>query len=133
MFSWMRVNSIPLGGLIFSLIGLVYSLLVSFTGAELLCLTSGCSAVGELRIFGISPWWAACVLFLVIFVLCILRMRSLAYVFALLFILGDCLFLVLMFFIAPCLTCLLAALIIFMNVIVDVAYKFVDPRITYNK
>ena len=113
MFLWMRVDNIPVGGLIFSLMGLMYSLLVSFTGTDSLCLTSGCNVVSELRIFGISPWWAACVLFQVIFFLCLFRLRSFAYILALLFILGDCLFLALMLFIAPCFSCLLVALVIF--------------------
>lgn len=109
-----RAFNLPVAGLIFSILGLVYCLLMSLgVGVEAICLTSGCALVADVRIAGISPWWAATALFGLMTLFSIFRLRALAYGVALLFLMGDCLFLLLMIFIAPCTSCLLVALLIF--------------------
>ncbi len=109
-----RSSMVPVLGLILSIIGLVYVLVMSVNaGREALCLTSGCTVVSDFKIFGISPWWAAALIFAAITVMCVLRMRLFAKVLASAFLFGDCIFLIIMFFIAPCTNCLGAALIIF--------------------
>jgi hypothetical protein len=106
----------PVAGLILSLLGLLFSLLMSFDlGPELLCLTSGCTAVRDFKILGISPWWASSAIFLIIALLCFCRLRLFANILCILFLLGDCLLLTVMLFIAPCSSCLAAGVIIFLT------------------
>lgn len=105
---------LPLAGFIFSVLGAVYSILMALgIATEAVCLTSGCTMVKDLKVFGLSPWWWAFAAFTLSSVLCLLRLRALAYVLSVLFLLGDCVFLLVMIFIAPCTSCLLAALLIF--------------------
>lgn len=113
-FSRYRAQFIPVAALVFSAIGVIYSLTMSFgLGSEALCLTSGCEIVQDFRMFGIPPWWAAAVMFAALAVLCFLRMRLAARLLAAAFLFGDCLFLIVMFFVAPCTSCLIGGLIIF--------------------
>jgi hypothetical protein len=109
-----RSLSIPVPGLIFSLLGLGWCIFMSLgIGTELVCITSGCQVVENVRIFGISPWWAATALFGLMTLLALLRLRTLAALVALFFLLGDCLFLLVMLFLAPCTNCLILALLLF--------------------
>lgn len=109
-----RSLSIPVPGLIFSLLGLGWCIFMSLgIGTELVCITSGCQVVENVRIFGISPWWAAVALFGLMSLIALLRLRALASLVALFFLLGDCLFLLVMLFLAPCTNCLILALILF--------------------
>lgn len=109
-----RIQSLPVPGLIFSILGLVYSLIMSFgIGDDIFCLTSGCSIVNGFTVLGLSPWWISAAMFLLIAICCFMRLRTFAYSLASAFVLGDCLFLLTMFFIAPCTSCLGVALLIF--------------------
>ncbi|MCL1915988.1 MAG: hypothetical protein FWG17_04705 [Desulfovibrionaceae bacterium] len=111
---WNALLSRPLPGLIFSVLGLTYCLFMSFApGAELLCLSSGCAASRALRVAGISPWWAASLIFFLLAGLCALRLRLAARSLAALFLAGDILFLLAMAGIGPCASCLFVALLIF--------------------
>ncbi|MCL1889111.1 MAG: hypothetical protein FWF99_01215, partial [Desulfovibrionaceae bacterium] len=111
---WNALLSRPLPGLVFSVLGLAYCLFMSFApGAELLCLSSGCAATRAFRVAGISPWWAAALIFFLLAGLCALRLRRAAGILAALFLAGDALFLLAMTGIGPCAGCLLAALLIF--------------------
>lgn len=113
-FSRYKSQFMPVSGFVFSIIGLIYSLIMSFgIGAEALCLTSGCAIVQDFKIFGISPWWAASLMFAIIAALCFFHMRVAARILASLFLAGDCVFLLAMFFVAPCTSCLGAAFLIF--------------------
>lgn len=113
-FSRYRSQFIPVAALVFSIIGLIYSLIMSLgIGREALCLTSGCEIIQDFRMFGISPWWASAVMFAVLGTLCFLRMRLVARLFAAVFLAGDCVFLIIMFFVAPCSSCLIGGLLIF--------------------
>lgn len=110
-----RTHYIPVAGTIISIIGFIYSLFMTFEiGQDVLCLTTGCTVVRDFKIFGVSPWLLSSALFLLIAVLCIFRWRVPARFVANFFLLGDCLFLLLMTFIAPCVNCLGVALIIFL-------------------
>lgn len=113
-FSRYRSQFIPVGALVISVIGFVYSLVMSFgLAADSLCMTSGCEIVEDFRAFGISPWWASTLIFAALAALCFLRMRLASRLLAGLFLAGDCVFLLIMFFIAPCTTCLIGGFIIF--------------------
>lgn len=114
MFARHRSQFIPIAGLVSAVIGFTYSLLMSVGVAqETFCLNSGCAIVQDFRVFGISPWWAASVFFALIAILCFVRFRRAARILAMFFLAGDCLFLLLMLFIAPCSSCLIGAVIIF--------------------
>ena len=105
----------PWPALLLSLVGLAWSLLLSFNLApESVCFSSGCAALQDFKLYGISPWWAAAFIFGLTTLLCALRLRLFARLLAGLFLLGDCLFLAAMLFIAPCANCLVAALLIFL-------------------
>ncbi|MDL2307416.1 hypothetical protein LJC48_05250 [Desulfovibrio sp. OttesenSCG-928-C06] len=109
-----RSFTIPVPGLIFSIIGLLYCVFMSVgVGTDVVCLTSGCTLVDDVRIFGISPWWAAALLFGIMTVLSIFRLRALAHYLALIMLLGDLVFMLAMIFLAPCTSCLIAAILIF--------------------
>lgn len=111
-----RSQFVPVPGLILAVLGLLYSLFLSFDlGQELLCLSSGCAVVRDFKIYGFSPWWGAALIFVGIAILCFLRLRLFANILATLFLLGDFLFLAAMFFVAPCTSCLGAALLIFLT------------------
>ena len=113
-FSRYRSQFIPVAALVISAIGLAYSLVMSFGfAAEALCLTSGCTIIQDFRVYGISPWWAAALAFAILAALCFFRMRWGARLLASLFLVGDCVFLLIMFFIAPCSSCLIGGFIIF--------------------
>lgn len=114
LFSRYKSQFIPVAAFVFSVIGLIYSLIMAFGfAAETLCLTSGCTIVQDFKVVGISPWWGAAVMFALLAALCFFRMRFLARLLASLFLVGDCVFLIIMFFIAPCSSCLLGGFIIF--------------------
>lgn len=114
LFARHRSQFLPVAGLVFSVIGFIYSLVMSLgVGADALCITSGCAVVQDFRVFGISPWWASAFMFALLGALCFLRMRLAARLVAAAFLAGDCVFLILMFFVAPCVTCLIGGFIIF--------------------
>jgi hypothetical protein len=107
---------IPVPGLILAIFGLAYSLFLSFDlGQDALCLSSGCTVVRDFKIYGFSPWWGSALIFAILAILCFLRLRLFANILATLFLLGDFFFLAAMFFIAPCINCLGAALLIFLT------------------
>ncbi|MDR1243157.1 MAG: hypothetical protein LBM00_10330 [Deltaproteobacteria bacterium] len=109
-----RSANIPVFGLLFSLLGLAWS--VFFTvgiGTDAVCVTSGCAVVENERIAGISPWWVADALFFLMALFAVLRLRVAAHFIAALFLAGDCVFLALMLFLAPCASCLVLALLLF--------------------
>ncbi|MDR2504150.1 MAG: hypothetical protein LBD82_07215 [Deltaproteobacteria bacterium] len=115
-FTGYRDQFISMPGLILSLLGLAYSLFMAFSpDAEILCLTSGCDIVRDFKIAGVSPWRLAVADFAVLAALCLLRLRSPAAMLAWLSLFVDCFFLLIMFFIAPCASCLVAALFIFLT------------------
>lgn len=113
-FSRYRSQFIPVAALVFSAIGFVYCIIMSFgLGADTLCTSSGCAIVEDFRVFGISPWWAATLIFAAMTAMCFFRMRLGARFVVSFFLVGDCIFLAIMFFVAPCTSCLIAGLIIF--------------------
>ncbi len=99
------------GGLIAALIGLAFcaSMILGFSKA--LCITAGCSLLEGVQVGGISLWWFGGAGFLLLGALCLLPYASLARFASALALAIDCLLLLIMLFIAPCLPCLVAGLL----------------------
>lgn len=110
--SMSQQNSPSWGALLFALAGAAYcAVLASPMQESLPCPSSGCFLFKDVSVAGISLWWFGTAAFILLALLCIARYRSAAYVFSALCLAGDCGLLTLMFFTAPCLTCLGAALL----------------------
>ncbi len=106
----------PSGGALFSIAGFCYCLFAaSAWGQSVLCLTSGCALFVKVLIFGFSPWEWGAAAFLLIFLLCLKRKVRAAFILAWLMLFLDCLFLLYMLFIAPCVSCLGAAVLMALN------------------
>lgn len=133
-----RYSSLPLpmGGLVLSLLGLVFCLAVaSGVGNDALCFTEGCALIKEITVWGISLWWFGVAAFALLSLICFFRQRALAYLFASLFLLVDCALLILMFFLAPCVNCLVAGLLFFcvwMALSWRSSSMLVSPRIVHS-
>jgi thiol-disulfide isomerase/thioredoxin len=113
-----RSSNIPVLGLVFSILGLIWSVFFTIgVGTDSVCITSGCSIIEDNRIAGISPWWAADALFFLMVLFSALRLRIVAQCIAALFLVGDCVFLLIMLFLAPCSSCLVLAVLLFCSFI----------------
>lgn len=99
--------------LIFSLLGLAWCAYISFpTAAPTECATSGCALFRDSRIAGISLWWVGGAYFFTLSILCLKGALGLARLLSLLALLGDAVLLLIMYFTAPCLDCLVVAVFI---------------------
>ncbi|MDL2266811.1 hypothetical protein LJC46_02340, partial [Desulfovibrio sp. OttesenSCG-928-G15] len=99
--------------LFFSLLGLAWCGYISFpTAAPSECATSGCALFKDSRIAGISLWWIGGAYFFTLSILCLKGALGLARLLSLLALLGDAVLLLIMYFTAPCLDCLIVAVFI---------------------
>jgi thiol-disulfide isomerase/thioredoxin len=109
-----KATNIPVPGFIFSLLGFAWSIFLTIgIGTDIVCVSSGCELLKEVRIAGISPWWVADGLFFLMALFSFLRLRSLAQVIAAIFLAGDCIFLFIMLFLSPCISCLIVTVLLF--------------------
>ena len=105
-----RSFSIPWWGVLFALGGLAWCAWMAFpTGHPSPCQTSGCSLFSDGRVGGISLWWVGGACFFLLSLLCLRGMRRAAFALASLAVLLDAFLLIVMFFTAPCLNCLIVA------------------------
>lgn len=105
-----RHLSIPWWGFLFALGGLVWCGWVAFpTGHPSPCFSSGCSLFRDGRMGAVSLWWVGGACFFVLALLCLRGKRRAAYLLASLALFLDALLLLVMFFTAPCLDCLIVA------------------------
>lgn len=101
---------IPRLTLFFALLGLAWCAYISFPAeVQAPCATSGCELFRDSKIAGLSLWWVGGAFFFLIAVVCL---RGKSFLAAKLLALGvflDALLLIVMFFTAPCLDCLIVA------------------------
>ena len=101
---------VPRFALFFALLGLAWCAYISFPAeVQAPCATSGCELFRSTKLVGISLWWIGGAFFFALAAIC-LRGRS--FLAARLLALGiflDAILLIIMFFTAPCLDCLIVA------------------------
>ena len=108
----LQTTRIPWGAFFLALLGGIFCGLEAGPWQELLpCPGSGCRLFRDVAIQGISLWWFGLAGFAAIALLCLWRLRPQAYFAAAVGLFRDILLLVLMFFTAPCISCLGAALL----------------------
>jgi hypothetical protein len=99
--------------LLFALLGLVWCGFVAFpTANPAPCATAGCALFRDSKIAGISLWWVGGAFFFILTILCLRGQRALARMLARLALFLDAILLIIMFFTAPCLDCLVVAALI---------------------
>ena len=109
-----RSHIVPLGCLTLCLLGVAFCLWAHLGNSFALCFTAGCSLYQDTTIAGVSMWWFGLAGFALLALLCLLRLTALAAMAAALGLALDTCLLVLMAFTAPCVNCLIAALILFL-------------------
>ena len=105
-----RRQPISWGSVLLALLATGFCLVQAGPLADALCPSTGCLLFRDVRVAGISLWWVGAGTFACIALLCLLRRTALAFSFVALCLAVDCLLLMVMIFIAPCLSCLGAAL-----------------------
>jgi hypothetical protein len=99
--------------LFFALLGLVWCGFVAFpTANPAPCATAGCALFRDSKIAGVSLWWVGGAFFFILTILCLRGQRVLARLLARLALFLDAILLIIMFFTAPCLDCLVVAALI---------------------
>jgi hypothetical protein len=106
-----RHREILLTPLCLTLLGVVFCLWNVFGNDVSFCVTSGCSLYQDFTIGGISLWWGGVVAFSVLGLLSLVGASGLGRVFAGLVLFGDVCLLSLMILTAPCVSCLLVAIV----------------------
>lgn len=81
-------------------------------GIDTFCTTSGCAITADFTVFGLSLYWFGALGFLLFIGLRLTMGPRLAFYFAATFLLLDVLFLLLMSFMAPCLSCVIVGILI---------------------
>jgi hypothetical protein len=104
---------IPWPALFFALLGLVWCGFVAFpTANPAPCATAGCALFRDSKIAGVSLWWVGGALFFILTILCLRGQRAAARLLARLALFVDAILLIVMYFTAPCLDCLVVAALI---------------------
>ncbi len=96
------------GSISIAVIGVVFCILNAL-GVETFCTTSGCEITEEFSLFGLSLYWFGAVTFVIFMAVRLFMGAKPALVFAATFLFIDVFFLILMSFMAPCLSCLIVA------------------------
>ena len=101
---------VPRLTLLFALLGLAWCFYISFPeNASVPCATSGCELFRDSKIGGVSLWWVGGAFFFVLSAICLRGRSFLAAKLLALAIFLDAILLIIMFFTAPCLDCLVVA------------------------
>lgn len=106
----LRRPPVSWGSVLLSLLAAGFCLLQTGHWADAICPSSGCLLFRDVSVAGISLWWVGAGVFTLVALLCLARRNMLAFYFVALCLAVDCLLLALMIFIAPCVSCLGAAL-----------------------
>lgn len=97
-----------MGALCIALLGLVFCVW-NASDSSTFCVTNGCSLYADTTIIGISMWWFGCAAFASLAFLALLRKLFWGMVLANLYILCDCVLLLILALTAPCGACLIVA------------------------
>ncbi|THB64944.1 MAG: hypothetical protein D6E12_13780 [Desulfovibrio sp.] len=114
-------SRIQWSGLIAALVGLGYCAFGASGGAEALCVTEGCALFKGASIFGLSVWWWGVGAFATVGLLYLAGLKDQARTLAILLLLADAGFLLVLAFSATCISCLGAALCFFLLFLVVAA------------
>ena len=106
-----RSHAILAGPLFFALLGTAFCVWSALGNDVNFCVTTGCTLYQDFTIAGISLWWFGTAAFGALAGLALLGAAEWARIIAALAILGDICLLLLMAFTAPCISCLVAALL----------------------
>ena len=98
-----------LGLAFFAFASAVFCALNATQNMDAICITTGCEIFKDVSIFGISLWWYGTALFLSLSVLNLIKYAKTAFALALVAVIVDLGFLLLMIFTAPCVPCLVFA------------------------
>ncbi|WP_165079207.1 MULTISPECIES: hypothetical protein [unclassified Desulfovibrio] len=106
-----RSHAILAGPLFFALLGTAFCVWSALGNDVNFCVTTGCTLYQDFTVAGISLWWFGTAAFGALAGLALLGAAEWARIVAALAILGDICLLLLMAFTAPCISCLVAALL----------------------
>ncbi|WP_165175028.1 hypothetical protein [Desulfovibrio sp. ZJ369] len=106
-----RPRDIFTGALCIALLGAAFCIWSAFGNDVNFCVTAGCSLYQDFTLGGISLWWAGCVTFALLALTALLGAATLGRAVAGLALLGDTCLLLLMALTAPCVSCLVAAVL----------------------
>ena len=106
-----RSHAILAGPLFFALLGTAFCVWSALGNDVNFCVTTGCTLYQDFTVAGISLWWFGTAAFGALAGLSLLGAAEWARIVAALAILGDICLLLLMAFTAPCISCLVAALL----------------------
>ncbi len=105
-----RYAPLPWGAALLALLGAGYCALQSGYFGESFCPSSGCRLFRDVSVAGVSLWWVGVAAFALISLCCLWRRPGLAFFLVSAGLVADSLLLAVMLGIAPCLSCLGAAL-----------------------
>ncbi len=88
-------------------LGFCFALWVSLTGAEALCVSSGCEIFAGFTFFGFSLWTWACAYFALVFVLALMTQGVFLQILTAIALTLEVALLCVMIFVAPCVNCLI--------------------------
>jgi len=107
-----KANPTPWATLFFALLGLIWCGYMAFpTGNPAPCLSSGCALFRDFRFVGVSLWWVGGAYFFLLAILCLKGNRSAVRILAMLALFADAFLLLVMFFTASCVDCLVVGAI----------------------
>ncbi|MGE4298101.1 MAG: hypothetical protein AB7E47_08745 [Desulfovibrionaceae bacterium] len=97
--------------IVLSLCGIGFCVSAALGMADNVCVTNGCALLKGSSLFGVSLWWWGVAAYSLIGAACLLGAPALACLLAVAMLAGDCFFLAWMAFVAPCLNCLVVAVL----------------------
>ncbi|WP_290924529.1 hypothetical protein [Halodesulfovibrio sp.] len=102
------------GPAIVAIAGAIFCALNATQNFDAICITTGCEVFKDISVFGISLWWIGTALFTTLALLNLFKLHTTALILALVAVIIDLGFLLLMVFTAPCVPCLGFAIILFL-------------------
>lgn len=108
-------HSLLTGPLLVSLIAIAFCVWTAMGNDVNICVTTGCTLYQDFSIAGISLWWYGTSAFTLLAIFALLGGASPGRFFSSLFLAGDCCLLVLMSLTAPCINCLIVAILFLLS------------------
>lgn len=101
--------------LIVSIMGIIFCVWSALGNDVNFCVTTGCTLYQDFTLFGISLWWYGTVAFTILAACAVLGFAKFGQRLGAIFLIGDICLLILMSLTAPCVSCLVAAVLFAMN------------------